>query len=83
LKKRALKGLSDLGHELQEKVLEILEILGKNPIPRSFDLKKLRGYEDTFRIRIGRIRIVYSIDWENERILVHFIGPRERAYRGI
>ncbi len=82
LKKRALKGLNDLEHDLREKVLEMLDVLEENPIPRSLDLRKLRGYEDTFRIRIGRIRIVYSIDWESGRIMVHFIGPRERAYRG-
>ncbi len=68
---------------LREKVLEILEILEENPIPRSLDLRKLRGYKDTFRIRVGKIRIVYSIDWGSKRIIVHFIGLREKAYRGL
>ena len=46
-------------------------------------MRKLRGYKDTFRIRVGKIRIVYSIDWGSKRIIVHFIGLREKAYRGL
>ncbi len=83
LKKRALKGLKSLDNELRRRILEALEILEENPIPHSLDLRKLRGYEDTYRIRVGKVRIVYSVDWEKERIVVHFIGPREKAYRGI
>ncbi len=83
MKKRALKGLKTLDNELRERILETLEILEENPIPHFLDLRKLRGYEDTYRIRVGKIRIVYSINWEDERIVVHFIGPREKAYRGI
>ena len=75
--------MNDLEYGLREKVLEILEILEENPIPRSLDLRKLRGYKDTFRIRVVKIRIVYSIDWGSKRIIVHFIGLREKAYRGL
>ena len=83
LKKRALKGLKSLDNELRRRILEALGILEENPIPHSLDLRKLRGYEDTYRIRVGKVRIVYSVDWEKERIVVHFIGSREKAYRGI
>jgi mRNA-degrading endonuclease RelE of RelBE toxin-antitoxin system len=27
-----------------------------------------------------RARIVYEVSWDERRILIHFIGPRERAY---
>ncbi len=85
MKRRALKGLKNLDEEskLRDRVIENLEILKEYPIPRLLNLKKLRGYEDTYRIRIGRIRIVYSINWGEGRMIIHFIGPREKAYRGI
>jgi mRNA-degrading endonuclease RelE of RelBE toxin-antitoxin system len=40
----------------------------------------LRGYENTYRIRVGVLRIVYEVNWDKKRILIHFIGSRERAY---
>ena len=53
-----------------------------DPIPfRKFDVAKLKGYENTYRIRIGNLRIVYEVNWDEKRILIHFIGPREKAYK--
>ena len=33
------------------------------------DIKKLRGYSNIFRVRIGRIRIIYVQDAEDVRIV--------------
>jgi len=82
VKRRAARALEELPREYQLKVLEVLETLEENPLPRQeYDLKKLRGFEGTFRIRLGGIRIVYSVDWASGTIIVHFIGPRSRAYK--
>ena len=83
MKKRALKGLKNLDSASRKRILETLEILEENPLPQSLDIRKLRRYGDTYRIRVGKVRIVYSVNWEKEEITVHFIGPREKAYRGI
>jgi len=82
VKRRAFKALERLPRDYRLRVLEVLDELSANPIPfKRYDLKKLKGYEDTFRIRIGNIRIVYTIDWNSKSIIVHYIGPRERAYK--
>ena len=82
VKRRAFKALEGLPRDYRLRVLEALDELSTNPIPfKRYDLKKLKGYEDTFRIRIGNIRIVYTIDWDSKNIIVHYIGPRERAYK--
>ena len=82
VKRRAFKALERLPRDYRLRVLEALDELSTNPIPfKRYDLKKLKGYEDTFRIRIGDIRIVYTIDWDSKNIIVHYIGPRERAYK--
>ena len=82
VKRRAFKDLERLPRDYRLRVLEVLDELSANPIPfKRYDLKKLKGYEDTFRIRIGNIRIVYTIDWNSKSIIVHYIGPRERAYK--
>ncbi len=82
LKRRALKALEELPSHYLSKVVEVLDELEENPLPyKRFDLRKLRGYDDTYRIRIGGIRIVYSVDWVSKTIVVHFIGYRGSAYK--
>ena len=82
IKRRAVRALERIHRGYRIRVLETLDVLKINPVPlRDYDLKKLRGYEDTFRIRIGNIRIVYTVDWVSRTIIVHFIGYRESAYK--
>lgn len=37
------------------------------------DVSKLRGYENKYRIRIGDLRLVYTVLWAERRILIHYI----------
>ncbi|MFQ6055193.1 MAG: type II toxin-antitoxin system RelE/ParE family toxin, partial [Methanosarcinales archaeon] len=62
-------------------LIEMLDILESNPLPfKKYDLKKLKGYQDTYRIRIGDLRIVYEINFTKKHIVIHFIGTRSKAY---
>ena len=82
VKRRAARTLERLPKEYRLRVLEVLDELKTDPIPyRNYDIKKLKGFEDTFRVRIGDIRIVYTIVWSSRIITVHLIGPRGRAYK--
>lgn len=47
---------------------------------KQFDVKKLEGLDNTFRIRIGKLRIVYAVDWKNKDIVIAKIGMRENIY---
>lgn len=81
-KNRVLKALEKLNLEKKARIKEVMLTLKNDPIPfRKFDIAKLKGYEDVYRIRIGDLRIIYEVDWDGKRILIHFIGPRERAYK--
>ena len=82
VKRKAIRTLERLPKDYGLRVLEVLDKLRINPLPfKDYDIKKLKGFEDTFRIRLGDIRIVYTIDWSSKIITVHFIGPRGRAYK--
>jgi mRNA-degrading endonuclease RelE of RelBE toxin-antitoxin system len=60
----------------------VLEALSQNPAPvPEYDVKKLAGMRDTYRIRIGEIRIEYEVDWESRRIGVLAVEFRRRAYK--
>jgi len=76
VKRRAFKALEWLPRDYRLRVLEVLDELSTNPIPfKKYYSKRLKGYEDTFRIRIGEIRIIYTIDWNSRNVIVHYVGP--------
>ena len=52
---KALNKLSDKEREQIKKILN--DLLSRNLI--EYDIKKLKGREDIYRIRKGRVRIIY------------------------
>lgn len=81
IKRKALRNLEKLGTKQKQRIAAIILILKKDPIPfRKADVCRLQGYESIYRIRIGDVRIVYQVSWNERTILIHYIGPRERAY---
>ena len=57
-KKRTLKILKRLSEERKNKIKEVITTLKSDPIPfRKFDVTKLKGYENTYRIRIGNLTL--------------------------
>ncbi|MBO3842689.1 MAG: type II toxin-antitoxin system RelE/ParE family toxin [Candidatus Brockarchaeota archaeon] len=78
---QALKSFEKLPPKIKQRVSEALDTLVQTPVPfRSFDVNKLKGYRNTYRIRIGRWRIVYEYDSKTKTIIVHDVLSRERAY---
>jgi mRNA-degrading endonuclease RelE of RelBE toxin-antitoxin system len=78
---RARKTSKKLPEHYKRRVIELLLILRENPVPAEYyDIKKLRGYTDTYRTRIGDIRIIYEISWKHRTINVLLIEPRDSAY---
>ena len=60
--------------------MRLLRRLEEDPLPEECDVKKLRGFESAFRIRIGKYRVVYKVDWRERKVFVVFIGHRGKAY---
>ena len=60
---------------------EFLFVVRENHVPvKSHDIAKMKGYVNTFRDRIGDIRIVYEIQWNQRAINVLNIKSRENVY---
>ncbi len=59
-----------------------LNLLTENPFthPR-LDIKKMRGEEDVFRLRSGKIRIIYQVKETELLILVITAGFRGDVYK--
>lgn len=78
LSRRARKEFDSLNNA---RIHEVLEHLKSDPVPaKAYDVRKLEGSKDSFRIRVGKIRILYTIMWKDKVILVSRIEKRETVY---
>lgn len=81
-KKKALKLILNLSEAHKRKIKELLLILKEEPVPvKLADVAKLKGFENIYRIRIGKIRIIYEVGWKEKIILIHRISFRKDAYK--
>ena len=77
---RAKKSSKKLDYQ-KHRIIELLLVLRENPVPaEQYDIKKLQGFKDTFRVRIGDVRIIYEVQWTKQTINVLVIERRETAY---
>lgn len=77
--KQAEHFLGKCENEIFERISEKLDILKQNPVPH--DAKRVLGYElPTFRIRIGKYRVLYRINYEEKRIVVVKIDKGDKVY---
>jgi mRNA interferase RelE/StbE len=75
----AEKQIRRLERQDQIRVLRAVRDLAREPRPRG--CRKLRGYEDVWRIRVGTFRILYSVESDRLLVLVLKVGRRKDIYR--
>jgi mRNA interferase RelE/StbE len=78
IKQSARKELDALDDPLFARIDRKLMALASNPRPAG--CKKLKGYKDHWRLRVGDSRVVYIIDDAAKRILVTRIAHRRDVY---
>jgi len=79
-KKSALKELRELPARMQQKFLDAAQLLSLNPFTELLNIKKLRGFDGLFRLRIQDYRMIYSIENDVLKIVVVKIGNRRDVY---
>ena len=68
---KAEKQIRDLDSKMKERVLELLKVLEEAPVPtKQYDLVKLGGREDSYRIRLSSHRMVYAVFWKDKIVRV-------------
>jgi len=79
LDKQPTKFLKNCENILFTRITSKLRALKDNPVPH--DAKRIVGYElPTFRVRIGKYRVLYRINHETKIIIVVNIDNRENIY---
>lgn len=65
----------------RKRITEKIEALEVDPRPRG--VKKIRGMEKLYRIRVGDYRVVYLIQDDVLLVLVIIVARRKDAYRNL
>ena len=78
IEKKSHKQLEKFDEETREYILNKVREL-KQGFSSRLDIKKLRGYKNHYRLRVGDYRILFEM--ENYKIIIYAILPREKAYR--
>ena len=78
-RRSAEKDLHRLDATVQRRVMKAVESLADSPRPSG--CKKLQGSEDTYRIRVGDYRVIYSVDDSILIVAIERIRHRREVYR--
>lgn len=74
------KALKKLTLSERKKIKEILREI-KNHRFRGLSIKKLKGREDIFRVRKGRIRIIYRMDSSGTILILTIERRSDKTYK--
>lgn len=77
-RKEAVKFLAKQEKEVQERIAIALK--GLLHIPPQGDIKKMRGHQGLYRLRVGTYRILFRIDHHEQMIYIEAIGNRGDVY---
>jgi mRNA interferase RelE/StbE len=62
----------------QQRLVTAIRALATTPRPRG--CRKLHGYDDVFRIRVGTYRVIYAVHDRQLVVIVLKIGQRQDVY---
>jgi len=77
----AEKQIRKLRREAQIRVMRAIQPLATEPTPPGS--RKVRGYDNVFRIRVGTYRILYRVAGRRLLIIILKIGHRREIYRSL
>jgi len=78
IQRPAEKELDALQESIHKRIVKRLLTLEENPRPTG--VKKLQGQE-SYRLRVGDYRILYTIDDKSKKVFVVAVGHRREVYR--
>lgn len=79
-KKSAAKELQSLPRKTQQKILDAVQLLSLNPYTELLQIKKMKGTESLYRVRIQDYRVIYLIENQKIKVTIIKIGHRKEVY---
>ncbi len=83
ISKKVTKFIRSQSRQFQNNIKRKINFLSEDPFNHpSLDIKKMKGYDNIYRLRIGKIRFIYEIKNDQLIILVYTAGSRGDIYKG-
>ena len=79
LTRTAEKQLRRIAKRDRNRMVEAIRGLADSPRPHG--ARKLQGYDDVYRIRVGRYRVVYEVFDDRVIVIVLKVGHRKDIYK--
>lgn len=80
-KQSAAREFKRLPRRVKERVEDVLRLLAVSPYSEQLGVRKIRGSQDLFRVRVGDYRVVYEVRASVLTVTVIRIGHRREVYR--
>jgi mRNA interferase RelE/StbE len=75
-KENALRNLEKLESSLVKRIVKKVEDMIEDPF--SCDVKKLKGFHNYYRLRVGDYRVIFELN--NSSIIILKVGHRKHIY---
>ncbi len=79
-KKSAFKELQSLPQRVQQKILDAVQLLSLNPYTELLQIKKMKGSDSLYRVRIQDYRVIYLVENHLIKITIIKVGHRKEVY---
>lgn len=79
-KKSAAKEFQGLPKKIQQKILDAVRLLSLNPYTELLQIKKMKGADSLYRVRIQDYRVIYLIENQIIKVTIIKIGHRKEIY---
>lgn len=79
LTRTAEKQLRRIAKRHRSRLVEAIHGLANRPRPHG--ARKLQGYDDVYRIRVGQYRVVYEVFQDRVVVIVLKVGHRKDIYK--
>ncbi len=79
LENRAEKDLKRLPRDVYRRVIRVIDELAR--VPRPTGSRKLVGFDNDWRVRVGDYRVIYEIVDSQQVVRIMFVRHRKDAYR--
>ena len=79
--KQAVNYLQRLDNTTKKRIIIHVEWLAENPKASTLDVKPLSGNPGLFRLRVGKYRVIFSIENEIKLLAVAHVLPRGEVYK--
>jgi len=78
---RAVRALRRLQPKIAANIMDRIAVIAVDPFADHQNVERLQGDTDSFRLRVGNLRVPYSLDRDAQTLKVAAVAPRGQVYK--